>query len=400
MPERPKRAFPVVISGAGIGGLTAALALKDVGYDVCLLEKAPELREAGAGLQLSPNACSVMEKLGVLDDLLAQAVRPSKINIRSGKTGKTLSQVPLGDTILERHGHPYLVLHRADLQATLLQHVQDRPGIELRLGCELHDLEFGDTDHVTCLYRTDEDIDAVGTKAIIGADGVWSKTRSFIPEHNHPKSTGQTAYRTTIPMKGLPTAYHDQTHLWLGRNAHVVHYPVSSGNELNIVVLIEEHWREQGWSAPADASMVNAALNGWSSELLSLCERSAKWLKWALCGVDANGPWSHRNLTLLGDAAHGMLPYAAQGGAMAIEDAFVLARTLKKQNGDAHSAFRIFEATRKERVKKVQTLAFRNASIYHMGGPMALARNTVMGMMPSQKMLSQMDWIYSWKAEV
>ena len=146
--------------------------------------------------------------------------------------------------------------------------------------------------------------------------------------------------------------------------------------------------------------MVHAALDGWSPELLALIEKSPKWLKWALCGVDANGPWRHGQIALLGDAAHGMLPYAAQGGAMAIEDAFVLARTFKAQNGDANTAFAIYEAERKNRVAKVQALARRNASIYHMRAPMALARDTVMRMMPPKKFIDQMDWIYRWTAKV
>ncbi|WP_150525937.1 FAD-dependent monooxygenase [Roseibium sediminis] len=398
MPEREKRSFPVVIAGAGIGGLTAALALNDAGYEVCVLEKASELREVGAGLQLSPNACSVLERLGVLDELLPHAVLPEGISIRSGHSGKLLGTVPLGGDIAERYGLPYLVIHRADLQATLFEHACSRKGIDIRLDAAVSDIKINDQGQITCLYETSDDVNAVGTRALIGADGVWSKVRRFVPGHNTPKFTGQAAYRATIPAEGLPSYVLNRTGLWLGPNAHVVHYPISGGSSLNIVVLIAENWTEQDWSAPADADMVHAALDGWSPELLSLIEKSPKWLKWALCGVDANGPWRHGQVALLGDAAHGMLPYAAQGGAMAIEDAFVLARTFKAQNGDANTAFAIYEAERKDRVARVQALARRNASIYHMGAPLALARDTVMRMMPPKKFIDQMDWIYRWTA--
>jgi len=389
--------LPILIAGGGIGGLTAALALSHAGFAVRLFEKAPEIQEVGAGLQLSPNACAVLDGLGVLQALLPLASRPESIRIRHSTSGRDLARVPLGSFLQARHGKPYLVVHRADLQKTLLDTVTASPGITVDLGSTLADPQQIAPGHVRCHVQERHGDTTVDGKAVIAADGVWSRLRPNITGHSDARFTGQTAYRAVLPSSGLPASVLCDTGLWLGRNAHVVHYPVKAGKELNIVVLVREDWREESWSGDADRSVIASALARWAPDLTGLTGAPDQWLKWALCGVPASGPWTHGGLALLGDAAHAMLPFAAQGAAMAIEDAAVLARCLADQPGDVAQALKTYEASRKGRTKKVQDLAARNATIYHMSGPLALARNTAMRLMGPERLAAQMDWIYGWK---
>jgi len=393
----PKSELPILIAGGGIGGLAAALALSNAGFTVRLFEKAPEILEVGAGLQLSPNACAVLDELGILDTLVPLATQPEGIRIRSSTSGKAIAHVPLGSFLRARHGHPYLVVHRADLQKTLLSVVVQCPRITVELGATLSHPDEVSAGHIRCQMHGLHADQVIDGSVLIAADGVWSRLRSSVPGHAQARFSGQTAYRAVMPACGLPAAALSHTGLWLGRNAHVVHYPVKEGKELNIVVLVREDWREENWSSEADRSVIAAALADWAPELTGLTQKPEHWLKWALCAVPASGPWTHGGIALLGDAAHAMLPFAAQGAAMAIEDAAVLARCLADQPGDVAQALKTYEAIRKGRTKKVQDLAARNASIYHMSGPLALARNTTMRLMGPERLAAQMDWIYSWK---
>ncbi|GGB59484.1 salicylate hydroxylase [Roseibium aquae] len=388
---------PIIIAGAGIGGLSAALALNQAGFPVHLVEKAPDIQEVGAGLQLSPNACAVLDLLGVLDSVRQAAFQPERIRIRSGTTGKDLAAVPLGRDARDRYGYPYLVVHRADLQNALLSQAEKNPGIDIRLGASLTRPEQTPSGSILCHVESLHGDDMLEGRALIAADGVWSRLRPYVRKKSGARFTGQTAYRATLPADGLPPHMLRDTGLWMGPNAHVVHYPIKAGRELNVIVLIKEDWQEESWSGRADRTTVMQALSGWYGELRDLVERPDHWLKWALCGVPASGGWTNGPIALLGDAAHAMLPFAAQGAAMAIEDAAVLAQCLADGTANVSRALKAYEAARKERVRKVQDLAARNASIYHMSGPLALARNTAMRMMGPHRMAAQMAWVYGWK---
>jgi salicylate hydroxylase len=388
--------LPVIIAGAGIGGLSAALALGARGHDVLVIERADELAEVGAGLQLSPNACRVLDDLGVLDRLMAHAVAPRSIRIGSGRTGREIASIGLGDRIANRYGAPYLVVHRADLQKTLFDRAVEQGRIEVRLGSEI--IEVGDTPDgiVQCHVQTRDILTQMPAKALIGADGVWSRIRGRVPGHKQAEYTGLTAYRATLPAERVDDDLLNRTGLWLGPNAHLVHYPIRAGREFNLVALVPEKWTEEGWSATADRATLLRHFGNWAPGVKGLLEKPDTWLKWALCGVDANGPWSDGKVALLGDAAHAMLPFAAQGAAMAIEDAAVLAHLFPPSATDVRAVLKAYETARRKRVKKVQETAAENGRIYHLSGPLAIGRDTVMKLMPPDRLSARQDWIYGW----
>ncbi len=392
---------PVVVAGAGIGGLCAALALARAGHEILLLDKAPELLEAGAGLQMSPNACSVLFSLGVMEALKPDAVAPANLQIRSGKSGDLLAKVRLGDFIAERHGNPFWVIHRADLQRALLDTVQHTSGITLQLGAEVVGVDTSPQDALVCRVRSDEDLHNLRCKALIGADGVWSKVRRSIPDHRIASFSGHIAYRATIPMDKLPAArWSGDSGLWLHKDSHLVHYPIRGGRALNVVALARASWEDQSWSAPADKQDLLRVFANWPAEVRTLLGMPDTWLKWALGSVDASGPWVHDRIALLGDAAHAMLPFMAQGAATAIEDAAVLARHFTPETEYIPAALRAYERHRKARTSRIQALSFRNARIFHLSGPAAMARDTVLRLSTPERLAAKFDDIYGWTTDM
>ncbi|WP_417671785.1 FAD-dependent oxidoreductase [Roseibium sp.] len=388
---------PVVIAGAGIGGLTAALALARAGHQVLVLERADQLKEVGAGLQLSPNATQCMAQLGLLPQLRDVSFEPRTILIRSATNGQDLARIPLGTSIEAHHGAPYLVIHRADLQRTLFEKTQETSAIEVRFGCSVEGLRNNSNGlTVTCATEAGHasDIDA---SVLIGADGVWSKVRETIPRHAEAAFSGRVAYRATVPADSVDPDLLADTGLWLGSNAHLVHYPIQRGRAFNIVAIVQEDWHEQTWSAPADRNALLSRFSSWAAPARSLLGHPDSWLKWALCGVPAQAPWTDGRTALLGDAAHGMLPFAAQGAAMAIEDAMVLADVLTPEAPDVAEALKTYQSRRQQRVGKVQATAEQNGRIYHMSGPLAFARNTTLRLSPPKMLAAKMNWIYGWR---
>ena len=390
----------VVVAGAGIGGLTAALALARTGREVLVLERAAALNEVGAGLQLSPNACHCLAGLDVLETVRARAFEPEAIRIRSADNAGDLTRLPLGATVERRYGAPYLVVHRADLQQALFDAANAEPSIEISFGQSIASVEQrGDGLPQVITNDTSGQRRSHEASLLVGADGVWSSVRNSIAGHETARFSGRTAYRATVPSDMVSPDLLNETGLWLGSHAHLVHYPVRQGREFNIVAIVAENWTEQTWSAPADREALLQRFSGWAPEARELLATPDSWLKWALCGVPASGPWVSERTALLGDAAHGMLPFAAQGAAMAIEDAVVLASLLKSNETDIASALLTYERVRRPRVAKVQSLAQQNGKIYHLGGPLAFARNTVMRMTAPDRLAARMDWIYSWRPD-
>jgi salicylate hydroxylase len=388
--------FPVFVAGAGIGGLSAALALSARGHDVIVLERSLELKEVGAGLQLSPNACRILDNFGVLDHVRAAATAPDHIAIGSARQGTEITRIALGDAMTRRYGTPYLVVHRADLQRALFEKARSDPKIEVRFSTGISELDDAGDSGVTCTVVSGGARETLAARAVIGADGVWSTTRQFVPDHAKTRYSGLTAYRATLQANRVEPDLLNHTGLWLGSNAHLVHYPISGGARFNLVALVPEEWTEEGWSAEGSRAELLSHFENWAPSLRRLIDLPENWLKWALCGVDANGPWSSGRLALLGDAAHAMLPFAAQGAAMAIEDAAVLASCFSPSETDIPSAFKAYEAARKPRVKKVQKTAEENGRIYHLGGPVAIGRDIALKLMRPQKLANRQDWIYSW----
>ena len=387
----------IVIAGAGIGGLTLALHVAKLGFRAVVLERAEELTEVGAGIQLSPNAMRVLVRLGLGDALAAVAKKPAFIEIHNGRSGSKLTTIPLGEQVEKTFGAPYFVIHRADLQQVLYDAAKREPDISIELGLSFVDAAGHANGITVSCDRTfePEEIRGVG---LIGADGVWSRVRRRVIGGPEPVYTNRTAWRATIPVLSAPPAINPHaTGLWLGRDAHLVHYPISAGRKVNIVAVVQDDWKEEDWSAEGEPAWLLERFATWAPAVRDLLRTPDRWLKWALCGVDPAFTWSDGPVTLLGDAAHAMLPFLAQGGAMAIEDAAVLASCLAAKSNDIPAAFRDYEAARKGRVTRVVREAAENGRIYHWSGPAAVARDLMLRSASPLKLLSRYDWLYSWQ---
>jgi salicylate hydroxylase len=391
------RSRTIIIAGAGIGGLTAALAVTRAGYRAVVLERAAKLEEAGAGIQLSPNAMHVLTRLGLAEKLRPFAVAPEAIRIVEAASGEDIARVPLGDVAAQRYGAPYWVVHRANLQAVLVDAVTHDPDVTLRLGTRVEDFAIHPHGVTVEARGGTGPVDEQGL-ALVGADGLWSTLRARFGDRRQPAFARRTAWRAVVPAEGLPPEFREPlTSLWLGRDAHLVHYPIKGGREVNIVAIIRDEWHEQGWSAPGKPAEVVARFAGFAPQARALIAMPDNWLKWALFDRPPGRPRRKGPVTLLGDAAHPMLPLLAQGGAMAIEDAAVLAHCLEHEGGAPEQALRAYESRRRARVARVQREARRNAWRYHLAGPLALARDMVLRRMGGEKLLRRYDWLYDWK---
>jgi salicylate hydroxylase len=388
----------VIVAGAGIGGLTAALALARNGFRVLVLEQAERLEETGAGIQLSPNATRTLIDLGVGDRLRPHAVAPSALRVLTARSGREIVRIPLGQAA-ERYGAPYWMIHRGDLQAALAAAVAQEINVSVKLGMRMDD--FAAHPHgVTVSAGGAAGVWHERGHALIAADGLWSQSRARIGFKEPPRFAGRTAWRALVPAKEVAPEFRDPlVHLWLGRDAHLVHYPVKGGKVINVVVITTDDWNGPGWSEPASRVdlLRHFSAAHWAPQAHALIRVPEAWLKWALYDRRPLTNWTDGAAALLGDAAHPMLPYLAQGAAMAIEDAAVAARCLARMPDDAAGALRIYSAMRRARTRKVQRLAARNGERYHLGGVQAMLRNAAMRAMGGERLLRHYDWLYDWQ---
>ena len=394
----------IVVAGAGIGGLTAALALAARGFRVVVLEKAERLEEAGAGLQLSPNASRVLIDLGLKPRLAARAVTPEAISIMSARSGGEIARLPLGEAATSRAGAPYWVMHRADLQAALQAQVNDNPDIELRLGCQFEDV-VPHAKGLTVVQRSGMTRQQELALALVGADGIWSTVRHHLFPEVQPQFSGLIAWRGTLDATQLPREYtSSRVQLWMGPNAHLVAYPISGARQINVVAVVPGTWNRPGWSAPGEVCEIKNAFASarWPGNARMIVGAVDDWRKWALFTIPDGGEWTAGAIALLGDAAHAMLPFAAQGAGMAIEDAAVLARCLGERIGEnapgIPAALKNYAQLRRSRVARVQRAARQSGRIYHLRGPAAYARDLAIKAMGARRMLARQDWIYDWRA--
>jgi 2-polyprenyl-6-methoxyphenol hydroxylase-like FAD-dependent oxidoreductase len=372
----------VAVAGGGIAGLTAAIALAARGFSVALFERAQKLEEIGAGIQLSPNAMAVLERLGVARALEGRLSEPEALVVRSGRSGRAIATLPLGKAARERYGAPYCTLHRADLQSALLATARRSPSISFHLGAEVHDVRTAEAGIVFTAGGL-----ARKASVLVGADGVNSRVRASYFGHPGSQSLGRNAWRAILPATsaaGLVPL--DVTGLWLGAGAHLVHYPVRSGESLNVVAI-----------ARSDEAKPPREQFGPAAQ--RLIEAVSEWTPWPLLHLDAARPWARGRVALVGDAAHAMAPSAAQGGAQAIEDAWVLAKALSENKAEPDQALTKFERARRPRVARVAEESRRNLNTYEMRGAPAVARNLVLRALPASLLISRLDWLFGWKPE-
>jgi len=377
------------IIGGGIAGLASAIALAKIGRQVEVYEQTSEFSEVGAGLQIGPNAVSALKQLGVFEALEPLTVKPHNIRIFDGLSGKLLTTLPLGQQFENHFGQPYRVAHRADLHSALLNTAKKFDGINLHLNSSLTRLEI-EPDNTTCHF-------ANGLNAthqlLVGADGFRSAVRRSVLNDGPPIFAGHTLYRALISMADAPdVAYIKDVNLWLYPNGHVVHYPVSSGNQLNIVAASEQDWENKDWSTAAPPDEVKSYFPNASQGLQQILNAPEGWLKWAAAGHPHATRWHRHNTILIGDAIHPTLPYMAQGAAMALEDAVCLASTLSSTTGTLAS----FATERQPRTKKIVETSRKMGNIYHMNNPGRWVRNLVIGKISTKAQYKQLSWLYRW----
>jgi len=390
----------VIVAGAGIAGLTAALALARVGLRVTVLEQAAKLEETGAGLQLSPNASRVLIGLGLRERLAPSVMAPHAIRVMAGGSGREIVRIPLGEEAERRYGAPYWTIHRGDLQAALAGAALTAQDVVLKLGVRVEDFA-AHVNGITVQGRRGQQVVDERGVALIGADGIWSHIGAQLDRQHAPRFARRTAWRALVPVDSVPAKFREPlVHLWLGLDAHLVHYPVKGGRLINIVAVVHDDWNQTGWSAAGERTEIlrHFAQWSWAETARALIAIPDRWLKWALYDRKIPFRGGVGPVTLIGDAAHPMLPFLAQGAGMAIEDAAVLADMLGKFIDDPADALRAYEGARHHRTERAQQAARRQARIYGMTGPEALIRNLAMRTLGGKRLRARQDWIYTWRA--
>jgi salicylate hydroxylase len=353
----------ITIIGAGIGGLTAGLALLRKGFDVTILEQAPELKEIGAGLQLGPNATRVLYQLGLEPALSAIASEPLGKRVRLWNTGQIWPLFDLGTVSRERYGYPYLTLHRADVHKVLADAVTGLKADAIRLGEKVTEL---DQDMNGIIIKTAGG-NVYQADVAVGGDGVHSKVREALFGPDDAQYSGVMVWRGVIDAASLPAHLREPYgNNWVGPGAHIVHYPLRSNQLINFVGAVERaEWGVESWSQKGSREECLNDFKGWHEDVQSMIKAIETPYKWSLMVREPMDTWSRGRITLLGDACHPTLPFLAQGAGMAIEDGYVLARALEKYRDAPELALTRYEEARKERTARVVRGSAANTKRFH-----------------------------------
>lgn len=385
---------PILVAGAGIGALTFALAASRLGIETILIERRTKIEEIGAGIQLSPNASRILIQLGLGPALSRVSAEPERLHVRDGRTGMPLSSMKLGNAMREAYGAPYLTLHRADLQTILLDAVRGDANTRLVFGRKVTRIDHTPA-NVTVATEAATGAETFHGCALIGADGLWSTVAHLIGNQQKPRFSNNTAWRGTISRAAWPaTLPASETGLWLGPDAHIVHYPIRGGALMNIVAITADKTGEEGWNRPGDPALLQKRFEAWSPSVRNALSCVPEWQIWSLYDTPPRRQWSKGNVTLLGDAAHPVLPFLAQGAALAIEDAAILVREIIRSPHDLGRAFSAYETVRKPRAARVQAAARQNASTFHATWPLSTARNFIMR---RTDLMKRYAWLYGWR---
>jgi salicylate hydroxylase len=385
-----------LIAGAGIGGLTAALALSRVDFEVTIFERVAALEAFGAGLQLTPNATRILSQL---DAVRALATEPRRLRILRGRDDGELAELNLA-TSVRRWGAPYLIIHRADLQGQLAAAVDNHANIDLRLGVEVAGVDERAGAVAVRLRHGPLSLDETGD-VVVGADGLRSRVREGLALDGAGAAmfSGRFAFRAIVPAKDLPARWlAPEVTLRLGPRAHLVQYPLRGATMLNLVAVIDSGWRDDRsdhpWDGAADRPTLERAFAEWSRETRALIGAAQEWRAWPLFHRPPIARFARGRVALLGDAAHPMVPYLAQGAAQAIEDAGALARRLGETE-HVDTALAAYSRDRVARASRVQREALAQGRIYHMSGPLGLARDLAMRTLGPERLLARYDWLYA-----
>lgn len=388
----------ISVVGGGIGGLTAALGLLRRGFDVQVFEQAHELREVGAGVQISANGTRILFELGLEKEIMGVASEPGGKQIRLWNTGKTWKLFDLGPLSVAQYGFPYITIHRNDLHQALAAGIRRIAPDAIKLGMKCVGIDQTSRD-VTLSFSD-------GTKATsdiaIGADGVHSVVREVLFGADKPTFTGIVAWRGVIATERLPERFHRPVGTnWIGPGGHVIHYLLRRGELMNYVSVVERtDWQVESWSVAGTVEECLADYQGWHEDVHTLIKAIDTPYKWALMLRQPMREWTQGRVTLLGDACHPTLPFLAQGAVMAIEDGLVLARALAANGSDHDVAFRSYEAERKERTTKIVKGAEANLGRFHnpqLSDP-ALAETYVNAEWEESKVRQRYEWLFTYDA--
>ncbi len=387
----------VLIVGGGIGGLAAALALARRGIGSQVIEQAAEFKEIGAGIQLGPNVFWMFDVLGLIEPVNALAVFPNNLIMMDSITGEEVTRIPLGEAFRKKFHYPYALIHRADLHKVLLD------------ACRKSDLiRLDSSQKVVKVDETSEGVVALTESgkeyrgaALIGADGLWSTIRQMVVGDGKPTVAGHIAYRAVLPTSEMPEKFRwrDMV-LWAGEKVHLVHYPLRTGELFNLVAVFHSNRYEEGWDSFGDTAELHERFAKTCEPVRTLLNKIESWRMWVLCDRQPIKEWSRGRITLLGDAAHPMLQYLAQGACMSIEDAVCLAGQAVAMQGDYAAAFRAYQQARYLRTGRVQIMARVYGEFFHAGGVAKELRNMMLGARTPEDGMAAMEWLYSRQPEL
>lgn len=382
----------VIIAGGGIGGLSAAVGLGRAGHSVRVLEKASAFGEIGAGIQLGPNAFHAFDALGVGDAARKMAVYIENLRLMDALTGNEIARIPLGRDFREYMGNPYAVVHRGELHAVFLEACQQLDSVSLNTGSAVVGYEQDDTRVEAIL----EDGNRISGTALIGADGLWSKIRAQMLGDGAPRVSGHTTYRSVIPIDDMPGDLRwNAATLWAGPRCHIVHYPLSGWKSFNLVVTYHNDARSPIAGEPVTHDEVRVGFEHVHPAAKQIIDKGKDWKRWVLCDRNPSLVWTDGRVGLLGDAAHPMLQYFAQGACMAMEDAVSLSSALSEQDSQVPDALRAYQADRTLRTARVQLQSREIGDhIYHPSGVHAALRNSIMSEKTPSDWYKLLEWLY------
>jgi 2-polyprenyl-6-methoxyphenol hydroxylase-like FAD-dependent oxidoreductase len=383
--------LPLLISGGGIGGLAAAMVLAQDGHRVTLFEQAATFGEIGAGIQLGPNIFRMFDYLGLTDAINRVAFFPPGLGMNDVRTGEKVVRVPLGDVARATYGFPYGVIYRADLHQVFLDACRAQPNVTLRTSAKVESFDQS-ADGVTVKLEGGEVVEG---SALIGADGMWSRIREAVVGDGKPRVSGHIAYRAVLKREDVPAhLWSDDVTLWGGEKTHLVHYPLRRGELFNLVAVFHSNKYDEGWNTFGDTAELTERFAEACPQVKELLGKIETWKMWVLCDREPVKNWTDKRVTLLGDAAHPMLQYLAQGAGQAIEDAVVMREALRHTRGNLPEAFQKYQQARYLRTGRVQLTARFYGDIYHAAGVQRELRNQMFQSGTESAGFAGLKWMY------
>jgi len=384
----------VLLVGGGIGGMAAALALARLGLSVDLLEQSAAIGEIGAGLQLGPNAFAALDALGVGEAVRRGSVFTDRLVMMDAVDCREVASVPVGEAFRARFRNPYAVSHRADLHGAIHAAVLAHPLIRLHTSAQVAELDLGA--RVTAVTR---DGRRFGADAIVGCDGVKSVVRAQLIG-DAPRVSGHVVYRAVVPVEDMPDDLRwNAPVVWAGPNCHLVHYPLRQGDQYNLVVTFHSREKEEWGVTEGSKEEVLSYFEGVHARPRQLLDRPTSWRRWSTADREPVARWGEGAATLLGDAAHPMMQYLAQGACMALEDAVTLAAAVQARDFDLPAAFRLYEEARIARTARVVLSVREMGRLYHAQGVERLVRNSLWVGRTPERFYDAVEWLYAWRPE-